>query len=87
MTSPETVRSFARSHWKEHPLYSLAVNICENCGETAERLTMVSELDYLACDDCYEEAMRVSIPARKLYGKAGLSQREMAAFEEFTKEA
>jgi hypothetical protein len=30
---------------------------CENCGQTAERLTLVPEWEYMGCDDCMEEAL------------------------------
>lgn len=36
---------------------SYAVNTCENCGCTCERLTRVPEFDYMGCDDCMEEAL------------------------------
>ena len=39
-------------------LYSAAVHICQNCGQTADRLTLVPEFEYLGCDDCMEEALK-----------------------------
>lgn len=38
---------------------SFAVNECENCGQTCERLTRVPEFDYMGCDECMEEALAV----------------------------
>jgi hypothetical protein len=38
---------------------SAAVDRCENCGRTGERLTRVPEFDYMGCDDCMEEALAV----------------------------
>ena len=38
---------------------SVAVTVCENCGQTCERLTRVPEFDYMGCDDCMEEALAV----------------------------
>ena len=36
---------------------SCAVQVCENCGCTAEVLTRVPEFDYMGCDDCMQEAL------------------------------
>jgi hypothetical protein len=52
----ETAADLAASH--DDALFSVAVNICGNCGTTAERLTFVPEFDYSGCDDCGEEAQR-----------------------------
>jgi hypothetical protein len=38
---------------------SAAVDRCENCGRTGQRLTRVPEFDYMGCDDCMEEALAV----------------------------
>ena len=38
---------------------SAAVDRCENCGRSGERLTRVPEFDYMGCDDCMEEALAV----------------------------
>jgi hypothetical protein len=43
----------------ESATYSTAVHICQNCGETAERLTLVPEFEYVGCDDCMEEALKL----------------------------
>ena len=40
-------------------LYSAAVHICQNCGQTADRLTLVPEFDYMGCDACMAEALAV----------------------------
>jgi hypothetical protein len=41
---------------------SAAIDRCENCGRTGERLTRVPEFDYMGCDDCMEEALAVIDP-------------------------
>ena len=38
--------------------YSAAVHICQNCGRTADRLTLAPEFEYMGCDDCMEEALK-----------------------------
>jgi hypothetical protein len=38
---------------------SVAVNVCENCRQPAERLTLVPEFEYMGCDECMEEALAV----------------------------
>ena len=38
---------------------SVAVNECQNCGQTCETLHHVPEFGYLGCDDCMEEAMAI----------------------------
>jgi len=37
----------------------MSSNECGNCGEKAARLTHVPEFNYMGCDECVEEAMRV----------------------------
>lgn len=32
---------------------------CENCGRSVQKVLHVPEFDYLGCEDCYDEAMRV----------------------------
>ena len=39
--------------------HSEAINICQNCRKSAERLTRVPEWDYMGCDECMEEALAV----------------------------
>jgi hypothetical protein len=39
-----------------------AVDHCENCGRSGQRLTRVPEFDYMGCDDCMEEALAVIDP-------------------------
>jgi hypothetical protein len=36
-----------------------AVNICENCQQTCERLNDVPEFRFRGCDRCYDEAMEI----------------------------
>jgi hypothetical protein len=38
---------------------SAAVDPCENCGRTGERLTLIPEWEYMGCDDCMAEALAV----------------------------
>ena len=46
--------------WGDEPLFSVAVNTCHNCGQTCNRLTPApDDFNFLACDDCMEECMRV----------------------------
>lgn len=53
-------RFMAEHVWGEsHPLHTVAVNVCENCGQSCERLIHVPEWDYLGCDTCYDEAMQI----------------------------
>jgi hypothetical protein len=33
--------------------------ICQNCDRVVDRVTLVPEFNYLGCDDCMEEALRV----------------------------
>ena len=39
-------------------LYTVAVHICQNCGQPADRLSLVPEFEYLGCDECLEEALK-----------------------------
>lgn len=65
-------------------LASAAVNICENCGQTADRLTLVPEFDYLGCDDCMEEAMTVlARERRELLQEVGCTPEEVEAYSRF----
>ena len=45
--------------WGDDPLFTLAVNVCENCRQTCDHLTRVPEFDYMACETCYDEAMEI----------------------------
>jgi hypothetical protein len=38
---------------------SVAVNECQNCGETCRTLHHVPEFDYMGCEDCRDEAMAI----------------------------
>jgi hypothetical protein len=33
--------------------------ICQNCDRVVDRITLVPEFNYLGCDECMEEALRV----------------------------
>jgi hypothetical protein len=43
----------------DDPLCTVAVHICEGCGQTAERLTAEPLEQLLFCDECMEETMAV----------------------------
>jgi hypothetical protein len=48
--------------WDEGPedaSISVAINICENCGKRCDELHHVPEFDYMGCEDCLDEAMRL----------------------------
>ncbi len=66
--------------------YSEAVNICQNCHQAVERLTLVPEFLYMGCDDCMEEALAViarealELPRREMLTEAGCTPAETAAF-------
>jgi hypothetical protein len=45
--------------WGDDPLFTLAVNVCENCRQTCEHLIRVPEFDYMACERCADEAMEI----------------------------
>lgn len=36
-----------------------AANQCFNCGKGCDELHYVPEFDYMGCDDCLDEAMKV----------------------------
>lgn len=44
---------------EESASHSEAVLTCQNCGQSAERLTLVPEFEYMGCDECMEEALAV----------------------------
>jgi precorrin-2 methylase len=56
----ETAADLAANHarhmavyvWGDDVLFSVAVNACGNCGETAERLNFIPEYGVKACDVC-----------------------------------
>ena len=38
---------------------SAAVNECDNCHRTCERLSHIPEWDFMACDDCMDECAAI----------------------------
>ncbi len=60
-TAADLARNYARTRFAEEifnsPTYSVAVNICQNCGQSCDRLTDVPEFEFMGCDRCVEEAM------------------------------
>lgn len=57
---------------------------CQNCGEVVSRVTPVPEFDYLACDDCMEEAMAVlsreAVAIAEMLGETTVTREEGEAF-------
>jgi hypothetical protein len=44
---------------REDPLFTVAVHICEGCGQTADRLTAEPLEQLMFCDECMEETLIV----------------------------
>lgn len=61
-------------------LASVAVHICENCRQSAQRLTLVPEFEYMGCDDCMEDAMAVLAKEREFLAETGCTTQEAEAF-------
>src|ERR1051325_8398933 len=45
--------------WHELPETDAYDNACQNCGQSAERLTFIPEFEYMGCDECVGEALAV----------------------------
>jgi hypothetical protein len=62
-TASDLAGNYARSRFAEEifnsPTYSGAVNYCENCGQSCDRLFDVPEFDYKGCERCLEEAIEI----------------------------
>jgi len=50
---------YGHSHHDLDATFSVAVNVCENCGASCETLHEVPEFDYMGCDECMLEALAV----------------------------
>src|SRR5690242_15044675 len=66
-----------RKIWGEEPSPAV-LNVCENCGQSCDRLTLVPEFEYMGCDQCMEEALAV-IAREQLDPETGCSAGEIAA--------
>lgn len=62
-TAADVAGNHARNRFAEEiansPTFTVAMNICQNCGQSCDRLTPVPKFDYLGCDSCMEEALAV----------------------------
>ena len=72
--------------WGEQPP-PVVLNVCENCDQSCDRLTLVPGFEYLGCDQCMEEALAVIAREKTVDPETGCTPKEMAAMEHSARQA